>query len=79
MHIDESKKFDRRNIDRNLKEGVITLKEYEGYLAKLPDASDMIYTPEHLPGEPEGIDAEQQSDAAGKKRPAKKKAKAKGS
>ena len=78
MHIDESKKFDRRNIERNLKEGVITLKEYEGYLAKLPDASDKIHTPEDLPEESEGIEAERQSDAAGKKRPAKKKAKAKG-
>ena len=78
MHIDESKKFDRRNIDRNLKEGVITLKEYEGYLAKLPDASDKIYTPEDLPEESEGMEVERQSDAAAKKRPAKKKAKAKG-
>ena len=78
MHIDESKKFDRRNIERNLKEGMITLKEYEGYLAKLPDASDKISTSEDLPEDSEGIVTERESDAAAKKRPAKKKAKAKG-
>ncbi len=48
MHIDESKKFDKRNIERNLKEKIITLKEYESYLARLPDVSDKIYIPEEF-------------------------------
>ncbi len=78
MHIDESKKFDRRNIERNLKEGIITLKEYEGYLAKLPDASEKIYTPEDLPEDSEGTETERESEAVGTKRPAKKKSKTKG-
>jgi len=46
MHVDESKKFDKRNIERNIKDGIITQKEYEAYLAKLPDASDKIFIPE---------------------------------
>lgn len=46
MHIDEDKKFDKRNIERNIKNGVITLKDYQAYLAKLPDVSDKIYNPE---------------------------------
>ncbi len=39
MHIDESKKFDRRTIERNLKEGIISATEWEKYLKALPDAS----------------------------------------
>lgn len=40
MHIDESKKFDKRTIERNLKEGIISAKEWEQYLKALPDVSD---------------------------------------
>lgn len=39
MHIDESKKFDRRTIEKNLKEGIISAREWEKYLKALPDAS----------------------------------------
>jgi len=46
MHIDEGKKFDKRNIERNIKNGVITLKDYQTYLAKLPDVSEKIFNPE---------------------------------
>ncbi len=46
MHIDESKKFDKRNIERNIKEGIISKKDYENYLSKLPDLSDKIFIPE---------------------------------
>ncbi len=46
MHIDLNKKFDIRNIERNLKEGIITQKDYEIYLSKLPDVSDKIYNPD---------------------------------
>lgn len=42
MHINESKKFDRRTIERNLKEGIISAKEWEKYLKSLPDASDNV-------------------------------------
>jgi len=43
MHIDESKKFDKRNIERNIKDGIISKEDYENYLSKLPDVSDKIF------------------------------------
>ena len=42
MHIDENKKFDKRTIERNLKEGIISEKEWEALLKNLPDVSDKI-------------------------------------
>jgi hypothetical protein len=44
MHIDENKKFDKRNIEKNIKSRIITQKDYEIYLSKLPDVSDKLYT-----------------------------------
>lgn len=46
MHIDDGKKFDKRNIEKNVKDGIITQKDYEIYLSKLPDVSHKIYIPE---------------------------------
>ena len=40
MHIDESKKFDRRTIKRNLREGIISPEELKKFLRALPDVSD---------------------------------------
>jgi hypothetical protein len=40
MHIDETKKFDKRTIEKNLKEGTVSDKEWRDFLKKLPDASD---------------------------------------
>jgi hypothetical protein len=45
MHVDESKKFDKRNVERNIKNGVISRKDYESYLSRLPDASEKIFSP----------------------------------
>jgi hypothetical protein len=42
MHIDEDKKFDKRTIEKNLKEGIVSAKEWEQFLKKLPDASDKV-------------------------------------
>ncbi|NIQ39034.1 MAG: hypothetical protein GTN81_10645 [Proteobacteria bacterium] len=42
MHIDENKKFDKRTMDRKIREGLISQKEYEQYLASLPDVSGKI-------------------------------------
>ena len=42
MHIDQNKKFDKRSIDQAIREGLISQKEYEDYLASLPDVSDKI-------------------------------------
>ncbi len=46
MHIDESKKFDVRTIERNIREGLISKEEYEQYLQGLPDVSDKVYVEE---------------------------------
>lgn len=46
MHIDENKKYDKRNIEKNIKSGIISQKDYEIYLSKLPDLNDKIYNPE---------------------------------
>jgi hypothetical protein len=46
MHIDENKKFDKRSIDRKIREGSLPRKEYKDYLASLPDVSDKVYDPE---------------------------------
>lgn len=42
MHIDPDKKFDIRNIERNLREGIITEEEYRRFLESLPDVSHKI-------------------------------------
>jgi len=42
MHIDENKKFDRRTIERNLREGIISAEEWEEFLRALPDVSDNV-------------------------------------
>jgi len=44
MHIDENKKFDKRNVERNIKNGIITHKDYEIYLSRLPDVSDEVFS-----------------------------------
>ncbi len=46
MHIDENKKYDKRNVERNIKSGIISQKDYEIYLSKLPDNTEKIYNPE---------------------------------
>lgn len=75
MHIDESKKFDKRNIERNLKEGVITQKDYELYLSKLPDVSDKIYIPDESIEETEEFESYKESESQSKKKGGKKKVK----
>ncbi len=42
MHIDESKKFDKRTIEKNLKEGIVSAEEWKNFLKKLPDVSDNV-------------------------------------
>jgi hypothetical protein len=42
MHTDDSKKFDRRTIEKNLKEGIISAEEWENFLRALPDVSDSV-------------------------------------
>jgi hypothetical protein len=40
VHIDDDKKLDKRTIERNLREGIITAEEWKKYLKALPDVSD---------------------------------------
>ena len=47
MHIDERKRFDKRNVENSLRGRGVAPKDYEAYLAKLPDVSDKAYVPEH--------------------------------
>ncbi len=75
MHIDESKKFDKRNIERNLKDGIITQKDYEMYLSKLPDVSDKIYIPDESTEEAEEFFSAKESEAQSKRKGVKKKGK----
>ncbi len=75
MHIDENKKFDKRNIERNIKNGVITQKEYELYLSKLPDVSDKIYIPDESLEETEEFRMVKESGTQSKKKGGKKKVK----
>ncbi len=42
MHIDENKKFDKRTIEKNLREGVVSAEEWKKYLRSLPDVSDNV-------------------------------------
>ena len=78
MHIDEDKKFDRRNIGRNLKNGIISQKDYEIYLSKLPDVSDKLFDPEETSTGIGEIESKKESEISSKKRGIKKKAKGKG-
>ncbi len=56
MHVDEGKKFDIRNIEKNIRDGRITLKDYENYLSRLPDVSDKIYIAEENPSRAEDFE-----------------------
>ncbi len=78
MHIDEQKKFDTRNIERNIKNGMITQKDYETYLSKLPDASDKVFNFEEAVNDSKELDSKKRSESQSKKRELKKKVKGKG-
>jgi hypothetical protein len=78
MHIDEQKKFDIRNIERNVKNGMITQKDYETYLSKLPDASDKVFSLEEPVDDSKDLEPKKESESRSKKRELKKKAKGKG-
>ena len=78
MHIDEGKKFDKRNIAKNIKNGIITQKDYEIFLSKLPDVSDKLFNPEESPIASDEIRSKKESEASLKKKRLKKKLKGKG-
>jgi hypothetical protein len=80
MHTDEAKKFDKRNIERNIKNGVITQKDYEIYLSKLPDASNKLFSiiEEESLADSQYFGSKMDSEVQSKKRGVKKKTKGKG-
>ena len=78
MHIDEDKKFDKRNIARNIKNGVITQKDYDTFVSKLPDVSNKLFNPEETSIDLGEAESREVSEASAKKKGIKKKAKGKG-
>ena len=78
MHIDEDKIFDKRNIERNIKNGIITQKDYEILLSKLPDASDKLFNPEETLTDLDEMESKREIEISSKKRGVKKKGKGKG-
>lgn len=75
MHIDEQKKFDKRNIAKNIKNGIITQKDYETFLSKLPDASSKLFNPEETSTDLIEIESREKNEPSSKKKGIKKKAK----
>jgi len=78
MHTDENKKFDKRNIERNIKNGIITQKDYEIYLSKLPDVSDKLFDPEEFSVDSDKFESKKEGEIQPKKKAVKKKQKGKG-
>jgi hypothetical protein len=68
MHTDENKKFDKRNVERNIKEGIITQKDYEIYLSKLPNVSDKLFNPEETSAELDRLEPKRESEISSKKK-----------
>jgi hypothetical protein len=78
MHIDENKKFDKRNIEKNIKNGIITQKDYDIYISKLPDISDKLFSPEEELTDSDELELRREGEMTHKKKGSKKKAKGKG-
>ncbi len=75
MHTDNGKTFDKRNIESNVRKGVLSRKDVEAYLAKLPDVTDKMFNPDEFSEEQERSDLGNDQEEASKKRGAKKKGK----
>jgi len=78
MHIDEDKKFDKRNVARNIKSGVISQKDYETFVSRLPDASNKLFNPEETSTDLGEVESREVSETSSKKKGIKKKGKGKG-
>ncbi len=78
MHTDEQKKFDIRTIERNTKGGIITQKDYETYLSKLPDVSDKVFNLEEATEDSGELESKREGELSSKKKEMKKKVKSKG-
>jgi len=78
MHTDESKKFDKRNIERNIKDGIISQKDYEIYLSKLPDVSNKLFHSEEFSVASNEFELKKEGEFQSKKKAVRKKSKGKG-
>ena len=78
MHIDEGKKFDKRNIAKNIKNGIITQKDYETFVSRLPDVSNKLFNPEETSTDLGEAESREVSEPSSRKKGIKKKAKWKG-
>ena len=78
MHTDEEKKFDIRTIERNTKSGIITQKDYEIYLSKLPDVSDKVFNQEETLEDSGEGESKREGELSSKKKEMKRKVKTKG-
>ena len=78
MHTDDQKKFDVRTIARNTKSGIITQKDYEAYLAKLPDVSDKVFSPEETAQDSGEVESRREGELSFRKKESKRKVKSKG-
>jgi hypothetical protein len=78
MHIDEEKKFDKRNVARNIKNGIITQKDYETFVSKLPDVSGKVFNPEETSSDLGEIESREVREPSFRKKAIKKKSKGKG-
>jgi hypothetical protein len=67
-----------RNIEWNIKGGIITQKDYETYLSKLPDVSDKVYNPEETSEREGEAESKREGELSSKKKELKKKVKGKG-
>ena len=77
MHIDEDKIFDKRNIAMNIRNGVITRKDYEIFLSKLTDSSEKLFNPEEISIDSGETESRKESEISSKKRGPRKKVKGK--
>lgn len=78
MHTDEQKKFDTRNIERNIKSGIVTQKDYETYLSKLPDVGDKVFDLEDPLKDSMELESRRETEGSPKKKETKKKGRGKG-
>jgi len=77
MHTDGNKKFDKRNTERNIKNGIITQKDYEIYLSRLPDISDKLFNLEESLDDSADFESLRVDEIHSKKKGIKKKNKGK--
>jgi len=75
MHIDENKKFDKRNIEKNIKSRIMTQKDYEIYLSKLPDVSNKLFDSEENLTDLDTSESKREIKVFSKKKEVKKKKK----